>query len=126
MKLTYKKFEKAKVAQSNYIEDGYERAGYVICVVGNVAGISDYAHCSCFGTYSCLGGDESGGIAFTLECSVDEMYAMAKRMADPGMPTREATQKDVDFLGLTECYAEYTTWYESRPRPTPTPEEVGV
>lgn len=116
MKMTRQQFEESVVAQDD--DNDYSESGYVAGVFNGVAYIASYGHYSCYGTFDdlCGGGISDtfseGNAAMSWTGTPDEMVAMARRMADPDMPEREADKSDYHYDHLQSVYAEIVAWDE--------------
>lgn len=100
------------IAQSD--DNDYQESGWIAVVDGKKAALGNYSHCSCYGTWTALGGgglSSSGGDPiFEWEGSVTELIHMAKRKADPCVPSREANPEDYDYDHLMDVYQQILTW----------------
>ena len=80
----------------------YSESGYVAVVKDGQAALGSYSHCSCYGTWETVGWDWEGTVA--------ELVDLARRKADPIMPTREADAGDHDYDHLMRVYEQIISW----------------
>jgi len=115
-KVTDREFWKSVIAQHD--DEDWQESGYIACYHKNVAYLTNYYHCSCYGTFEALCG---GGISdrfsegipsFIWSGTLKELVDMAKRGADPHMPSRVAKEADCDYKHLMEVYKQILEWYE--------------
>ena len=110
--LTRDNFGDCIVAQDDDCD--YDESGWIAVVHEGVAYLSNYGHCSCYGTWTALGGgnystpqmNELPANWYTWSGSVAEMVSMAERKADPAMPDREMGENDCDYDHLMKVYEE--------------------
>lgn len=119
--MTKKSFQDHVIAQD---DDGdYEESGYVAVVIDGHAYLSRYGHCSCYTTFTSLTGggisdsNEEGDIHWDWAGTVPELLDMAKRIADPVMPQRQALTDDCDYDHLAEVYRQVLQWHERQAKP---------
>lgn len=103
-------FEQSVIAQDD--DNDYSESGYVAVRVGDKCAIARYSHCSCYGTWASITG---GGIAddegpnepaWDWQGTYAELLDMARRVADPVMPGREAAKDDYDYDHLVAMYGQ--------------------
>lgn len=109
--MTRDQFNAGIIAQ--HADNTYDPSGFVAVVVDGVAYLSRYSHCSCYGTVTALAG-ESGDLVFNWQGTPEELVAMARRMADPDMPEREASPEDFDYDHLVKVYHQVIQWAASQ------------
>ncbi len=105
-----KLFLESIIAQHD--DEDYSESGWVAVRIGDWAALAEYSHCSCFDTWADLTG---GGISddegkedpeWDWQGTPKELYEMALKVADPGMPGRDADPKDSDYDHLVEVYEQ--------------------
>lgn len=98
-------------------DDGdYDESGWVAWVVGDVAYLGNYGHCSCYGTFDALCGGgvgdciNEGTPSFQWSGTVAALIALAESKGDPNMAGRTADPKDCDYDHLMNVYAQVIEW----------------
>ena len=99
----------------------YDESGYVVCVIGDQAGLATYSHCSCYGTWTSItGGDYSAsgnGIAsWSWIGKVKELVKLAKANGDPHLPGRTASSEDYNYDHLQKVYNQILEWNKNKPK----------
>ena len=102
--ITEEIFHDSIIAQDDCVD--YSEQGWVAVIIAGVAYLTDYSHCSCYGTWTSIGaGDYSSEEVNSLPSNwykwsgtVDELIDMAKRNADPAIPERSIQDDD------SKCY----------------------
>lgn len=102
-------FEKAIIAQDD--DNDYQESGYVVVRVGNWCALSDYGHCSCFGTWTDLNGCGSDGIRWCWMGTYEELLELARNGMDPALPQRKADPADSDYDHLMAVYGQVLSSY---------------
>lgn len=119
--MTGKQFSECVVAQDD--DEDYQESGYVICVVGELALLAGYGHCSCYNTWSDLNGggigdyfeeDEVKHPAWQIVVPVPVMAMMAYERMDPALPPRIADQEDSNYDHLVKTYGQFLEWYKTK------------
>lgn len=120
--MTREQFDASIIAQDD--DNDYQESGYVACVVERdgfrIAFLVRYSHCSCYGTWEALtdASDWMNGPPRTFRPdwigTVEQLVDMAKRTADPVIPSRTASRDDYDFDHLEAVYAEVLKWADSQ------------
>lgn len=119
-RLTRQEFEAAIIAQDDDCD--YSESGWVACVFSDgVASIGSYSHCSCYGTFDSLCGndgyvewDAARSASFVWSGSVSELVEMARLTADPVLTDRQASSDDYDYDHLIEMYRQVLEWNDRR------------
>lgn len=122
MKINRKHFEKHIIAQHD--DEDYSESGYAVTVDGDHAGIFWYSHCSCYGTWGAISGNDDYSwdntpppdrdVKPVWEGTVAELVSLASRKADPAMPERAAMEEDSDYDHLMNVYGQVLAWHQSR------------
>jgi uncharacterized protein (TIGR02996 family) len=119
-RMTGKQFSAGIVGQDD--DNDYDESGWVAVVVGDRAYLGHYGHCSCYGTWESLCG---GGVSDYFQeneemqptwdwvGTPDELVEMARRLADPALPSRTAMEADRDYDHLCMMYKQVVEWDES-------------
>lgn len=93
-------------------DEDYSESGYVAVRVGDWCAIAAYGHCSCYDTWTDITGGDisddmgSGPIKWDWQGTYAELLDMARRVADPAMPERDANPDDSDYDHLVEMYRQ--------------------
>lgn len=88
-------------------DEDWEESGWVALVFNDhEAALSQYSHCSCYGTFGIGGAIESWDWTGTP----DQLVELAKNKRDPNMPEREADPKDYDYDHLMSVYQQILNW----------------
>lgn len=107
MTLTRENWYGAVIARQD--SGGYDPSGYIAVVNGDEAAIAHFSHCSCYGTATALCGDGQE-LGFNWSGTVAELVDMARRKADPDMPSRAADETDYDYHDLMTVYEQVLDW----------------
>lgn len=112
-KLSREEFREIIIAQND--SGGYDPNGYVVGFNGKQAAIARFGHCSCYGTYTSLGGDR-GTINWEWIGSLKELLKLARYKLDPHytLGSRKADPKDSDYCHLLACYKQVLEWNRKR------------
>ena len=108
---TPEEFYKSIVAQDD--DEDWSEFGWVACVDGDQAGFAAYGHCSCYGTFDALFGHDrpsSMKTPWAWEGSVGELVDMARRRADPHLPSRVSGPDDCNYDHLMNVYDQALAW----------------
>lgn len=114
--VTRQEFWQSVIGQSD--NEDYSQSGYIACYHEGRAYLTRYGHCSCYGTFEDLCGGGAGdyfaeGVpCFAWSGTKEELIDMAKRCADPHMPSRTASEDDYDYEHLVAVYQEVIYWSE--------------
>lgn len=93
-----------EVARTDY-GDGYDAYGWIVVVYEGNAGLIQYSHCSCFGTW-----DGGVGDKWDWFGPVADFVEFAREMRDPHMPDRKLIEKDAGYTDLRDIYSEFLKW----------------
>lgn len=99
----------------------YSESGWVAVVRGRYAALAKYSHCSCFGTWTSLGGSGwasagDGQIVWDWIGTVQGLVKLAKTNGDPHLKGRTADVKDYDYDHLQEVYKGILEWNREQNR----------
>lgn len=99
------------IAQHDDEDD--DESGYIVVYDPNVNkyAISRYSHCSCYGTWSALGGD---GHSWDWVGNLRSLLKLARNKLDFNMPERKADPDDYDYSHLIYVYEQVLEWYKKR------------
>lgn len=116
-RMTEEEFNTSVVGQDD--DNDYSESGYVACVVERaglpVGLLGDYSHCSCYGTWEALTVDDKQHPVWKWVGPAEELVEMARRDADPILPTRTVADEDHDADHLRAVYRQVVKWADSRP-----------
>lgn len=95
-------------------DNDYSESGYIAFIYEGKAYITNYRHCSCYGTADVIfTSSEFLPDKIPVLCwggTVDEMVEMAKRKADPDRPERTMMEEDFDYDHLMNVYDQIIAW----------------
>ena len=114
LRMTPKQMSEWTIAQKD--DEDYQESGYIALKISDEeCYLSNYSHCSCYGTFTCLAGggiseyyeqDQVAELQFIWKGTWQELVAMAKRKADPHVPTLTAREADYDYTHLMDVYGQ--------------------
>lgn len=105
---------KLMIAQDD--DNDYSESGYIVVTDGKNAGIANYSHCSCYGTWTSLS-EKDGAIHWNWTGSLRQLKNMAIEGLDPNnsLPgKRKAVPDDCDYDHLMTVYQQVIKWFEDR------------
>lgn len=100
-------------------DNDYQESGYIAVYDGKRCALARYSHCSCYGTWTALGGGDyskpgNGSITWDWFGTKRQLLKMAREKLDPHAPfgTRKAEEKDYDYDHLMNVYQQILEWHE--------------
>ena len=104
-------------------DNDYQESGYIAVYDGKRCALARYSHCSCFGTWTALGGGDysnpgNGAITWDWLGTKRQLLKLAREKLDPHAPfgTRKADEKDYDYDHLMNVYQQILEWHEKTKR----------
>lgn len=89
-------------------DNDYEESGYIAVITDEgIAAITNYSHCSCYGTAEAVDGK------WMWQGTPDELVRMAELEIDPAWPggiQRRAYPQDFDYDHLMKVYDQIREW----------------